>query len=476
MRRLSIVLIAGAVAVSACSDLPVRESDADGPIADVFRLRGADPPLRTLDATFADIAGRIPGFGGLYFDERGVATVYMAPVPGAPTLSADALASQLNARLRERGLEGNLTAQDLVIRAGDYDFRQLDRFHREVMPVLSIPGVVFTDADETLNRIVIGVEEGTAEQLIRDAVQQLGVPLAAVSIVLTDPIVPLQAVATELAPLTMASNIGGNPTLRDEIRPIAGGLQIWRQVSPTSLSICTLGFNAAAPSVSQGRLMFTNSHCTAVRGQVTGTEYNQKQVAFPIELDVVAVEVEDPPFFTNATNSACPANLPGFAARVCRYSDAAAAEYLVPNAAVAMGRVMAPFPGTLVIPGSLRTFRIVEEATARSMVGQGLMKVGRTSGLTGAAVVATCQTTNTLGAGNVLITLLCQERVAIDAIGGDSGSPVIEALDQRGFMDVSPNQRVRLHGLLWGGSANTYVYSSMLNIRMEFPGPWTVVN
>jgi hypothetical protein len=33
---------------------------------------------------------------------------------------------------------------------------------------------------------------------------------------------------------------------------------------------------------------------------------------------------------------------------------------------------------------------------------------------------------------------------------------------------------VRLHGLLWGGSANTYVYSSMLNIRMDFPGPWVV--
>jgi len=462
MKRLTYIMLAGVVAVAACSDSTVLEFDADGPIADVFRAQPTAPPLQSLDATFADIAGEIPGFGGLYFDEQGNPNVYMAPVDGVAALGAEALAGQLNSGLRARGLEGNISAQDLVIRAGNYNFRQLSGFHRDIVPVLGAPGVVFTDADETSNRIVVGIEEGTSEAEIQAIIQQLGVPIDAVSIVVTEPIVALQAASIELSRAPLASNIGDLPTLRDAIRPIAGGLQIWRFIPPVSASICTLGFNAAAPSVSQGRMMFTNSHCTEVRGQVTGTAYNQKQLAFP--LDTVAIEIEDPPFFTNAENADCPAG------RRCRYSDAAAAEYVIPNRDVAFGRVMAPYPGTLVIPDGSRTFRIAEEATSRPMIGQGVMKVGRTSGLTGAPVIATCQNANTAPD----ITMLCQERVAIDAIGGDSGSPVFEAMDNRGFMAVTPNQRVRLHGLLWGGSANTYVYSSMLNIRMDFPGQWVV--
>jgi hypothetical protein len=461
MRRLPVLVLALAVVVSACSDQTVMDLQVpDGPIGDVFRIGSAPRTLESLDATFANIADDIAGFGGLYFDERGIPNVYMAPGPDGP-MDPGALAVQLNVRLREAGLEGNIVAADLVIRPGAYDFRQLARFHRDVVPVLAVPGVVFTDADETTNRIVIGVEEGTPEEAIQDAIRDLGVPIEAVSIVVTEPVVPFQA-AVSLAPL--ASNIGNLPTLRDEIRPIAGGLQIWRFIPPGQASICTLGFNAAAPTVSQGRMMFTNSHCTAVRGQVTGTEWNQKQLAFP--LDPVAVEIEDPPFFTNADNPDCPVG------RNCRYSDAAAGEYLVPNADVAFPRIMAPFAGSLVVPASQRTFRVAEEATQRAVIGQGLMKVGRTSGLTGAAVIATCQNTNVAGAGSM--TMLCQERVAIDAIGGDSGSPVVEAIDDRPFMDVAPNQRVRLHGLLWGGSANTYVFSSMINIRMDFPGPWVV--
>lgn len=463
MRHLTVLLLASVVALAACSDRTVIEFEADGPIADVFRVPGAAPPLQSLDATFSDIADEIPGFGGLYFDERGLPNVYMAPVAGAAPVSADALAGQLNARLQEKGFEGDISARDLVIRRGAYDFRQLGRFHQDIQPVLSAPGVVFTDADETSNRIVIGIEEGTSEAAIQDVIRQLGVPLDAVTIVETEPIVALQS-AVEVSRAPLASNIGDLPTLRQEIRPTAGGLQIWRFIPPSTASICTLGFNAAAPSMSQGRLMFTNSHCTEVRGQVTGTAHFQKALAFP--LDTITIEIEDPPFFTNAEDPACPVG------RNCRYSDAAAAEYVIPNNQVRVGRTMAPFPGTLVLPNETRTFRIAEEATTRAMIGQGLMKVGRTSGLTGAAVIATCQNTNVAGAG--AITMLCQERVAIDAIGGDSGSPVIEAMDNRPFMDVTPNQRVRLHGLLWGGSANTYVYSSMLNIRMEFGGPWVV--
>jgi hypothetical protein len=463
MKRLpTALLLCGAIAVSACSDLPTPAAHApDNPIEEVFRQPTPASRLLSIDAAFAEIAGRIDGFGGLYYDERGIANVYMAARAGGAQLDAATLAAQLNTQLRQVGLDGSISAQQLVVRSGAYDFGELSRFHRDVIPVLGVPGVVFTDADETLNRIVIGVEAGTSEDAIQDMIRQLGVPVGAVVVVETDPILPVQSFRDH-AELHF-TNLGGLPTLREAVRPIAGGLQIWRLTSPTTGSICTLGFNASAPSFSQELLMFTNSHCTAVRGQVTGVEWSQKSFSLPA--DPVAIEIEDPPFFTNADNPACPAN------RVCRWADAAAGKYTVPNDQVAGFRIMMPFPGTLVLPAAHRTFRVAEEATARPVVGQGLMKVGRTSGMTGAAVIATCQNANT--APN--ITYLCQERVAIDAIGGDSGSPVFESIDSRAFMDVTANQRVRLHGLLWGGSANTYVYSSILNIRMDFPGPWVVM-
>jgi hypothetical protein len=465
MRQLpTVTLLSGVLVVSACSDLttPLSEPLPDNPIEDVFRQPTPPQSMQSVDAAFAEIAGRIDGFGGLYFDEQGHANVYMAARPGVPVADPVTLAAQLNAQLRNAGFEATISAAQLVVRSGDYDFAQLASYHRDVVPVLGVPGVVYTDADETTNRLVIGVEPGTSAELIAEVVRSLGVPEDAVMVVETEPILPVQQYTEQLRLEPQASNIGGNPTLRDAIRPIAGGLQIWRLTGPTSASICTLGFNASAPSFSQERLMFTNSHCTAVRGEVDGTVWSQKQLVLPAE--GVAVEIEDPPFFTNAENSACPVN------RVCRYADAAAGKYTVPDNMVAPARVMAPFPGTLVLPNH-RTLRTVQEATTRAIVGQGLMKVGRTSGLTGAAVINTCQNANT--APN--ITYLCQERVAIDAIGGDSGSPVVESLDNdRAFMEIGPNQRVRLHGLLWGGSANTYVYSSMLNIRMDFPGPWVV--
>jgi hypothetical protein len=462
MKRLTVLLAAGVVVLSSCTDRTILEAPADRPIAEVFQMASPPQTLSTLDAKFARLADRIPGFGGLYFDEQGVANVHMLPSDGGSLISAMMLAVQLNAGLREEGLISGIAPQALVIHRGDFDFRQLHDYHRGLVPVLAEPGVVFTDADETTNRIVIGVEEGTSMAAIEDVVRGLGVPMEAVTVVETEPIVPLQAAMSDVSMGPVSANIGAQPTLREAIRPMAGGLQIWRFIPPSTASICTLGFNAAAPSVSQERLMFTNSHCTAVRGQVTGTEYNQKPLAFPLE--TVAVEVADPPFFTNATNPDCPVG------RRCRYSDAAAAVYVVPNQDVAFGRIMAPYAGTLVLPEPIRTFRVANEATSRPVLGQGVMKVGRTSGLTGAAVIATCQNANTAPD----ITMLCQERVAIDAIGGDSGSPVLESLDRRPFMDVTPNQPVRLHGLLWGGSANTYVYSSMLNIRMDFPGPWVV--
>src|SRR5690606_8563428 len=123
--------------------------------------------------------------------------------------------------------------------------------------VWSVRGVVFTDADEANNRVHIGVEDADAMAAVERTLGMLGLPREAVMLSLAEPEYPMQS-------------------LRDRVRPVAGGLQI---NFPGSL--CTLGFNVRAPDRPNVEGFVTNSHCTAVRGEVTGTPYWQPSSGVP---------------------------------------------------------------------------------------------------------------------------------------------------------------------------------------------------
>ena len=93
------------------------------------------------------------------------------------------------------------------------------------------------------------------------------------------------------------------------------------------------------------------------------------------------------------------------------------------------------------------------------MMGDILNKVGRTSGWTRGPVTATCFDTGVSGSAPP-IAMLCQDRVQAYVAGGDSGSPVFEQIG--GWNPVT------LVGILWGGSASSFVFSAMENIHAEF--------
>jgi hypothetical protein len=440
MRKLNVVvpgfLVAAVAFAGACSDIsptaPIESGVIEpelfgGPVAAPESFAGG------IDNEFVRIAREVPGFGGLYFDESGALNIVVAG--DAQQMSA----RDLGARLA--GLGVSLDAQPVRMQPGRYDFIQLNSMHRAVAEVLGLAGVVYTDADERANRVRVGVENQAAAASVERALAMMGIPREAVVISETDPIEPLQ-------------------TLQSRVRPIGGGLQIWRFIPPGSASTCTLGFNVRAPNRPNVQGFVTNSHCTEQRGVVTGTQWSQKELALPVEY--VAIERHDPPFFQGG---ACPAG------RNCRYSDAAGAQYTVPPAEQAFGhiyRTTAPSqhtPGPLTIDQSNPMWTIVSE-TAFPTVGQTLHKTGRTTGWLVGPVLQTCINTNVSGAGD--ITMLCQDRVEATAAGGDSGSPVFARYGETG--------NVSLTGILWGGSANTFVLSSMDNIRFENPGPvgWTV--
>jgi hypothetical protein len=391
--------VAGTVLLaSACSDITQPTSPTDP--TTMTAAGGPDDPIA--------LVRQVPGFGGFFFDRQGVPTIYLEDV-GQRAAAERALQPYFDVR--------GMGASSLRVLRGDHDWAALERWQGQATTrVLAMRGTVYVDADESRNRVKIGVERGTAAATIRDAVSRLGVPASAILV-------------EEVEPVTHAA------TLRGRVRPVRGGLQI---NFPGFL--CTLGFNAIRGGQ---RSFITNSHCTTEQGGTEGTPYWQPtQNAAPAQ---IGTEVADPGY---TQGNGCPAQ------RRCRRSDAARARYANGTTSVlgSIHRTTGPNNGSLTISGN---FTITAEGNP--VVGQTANKVGRTTGWTRGAITNTCVNVNVSGTN---ITQLCQTIVSAGVGGGDSGSPV--------FRQPNSGNNVTLLGILWGGSgSSTYVFSPISNIESE---------
>jgi hypothetical protein len=390
--------------------LVVACSDQNEPVAPSEQPE-LSPVQPTAQGTAADpisLGRAVPGFGGFYLDAQGAPVIYLKDATQRGNAER-ALAPFLQAR-------GVAPAQIRVLPA-KYEWAQLESwFSRASAEVLAVPGGVFVDADEASNRVLIGVERGTAAR-IRGIVSRLGIPEAAV-------------VVRETEPVRFAL------TLRERVRPIVGGLQI-----NFPKFLYTLGFNA----VRSGQSSFiTNSHCTNTQGGTEGTPYWQPlESVDPVQ---IGTEVDDPEYAKGTGENGCPKG------RRCRFSDASRAAY-APGITFTLGaiaRTPGPNNGSIEIAGG---FEITREGSAS--VGQTVNKVGRTTGWTQGAVTNTCVNTGVFGSN---VVQLCQTFVSAGVGAGDSGSPVF----------IERGRGVILAGILWGGSGSSlYVYSPIANIEQE---------
>jgi len=372
-----------------------------------------------LDELFLSIESELTGFGGFYWDNDTLVIVSTAVYPTANLLRLT-VASAV-AKFRPDVAETALVGRVQIVE-GIFSFRQLYSI-KEFLTLNPIPKMVFVDVDERRNRVFVGVEDEAAAADVMAILSDRGFPLDAVVVEIVEPIVPMVY-------------------LQDRVRPVAGGLQIAFPLTPPYVGICTLGFVA----IRGGDLGYvTNDHCTSQSGVVDGTVHHQ-----PLPNNAVGVEIVDPPFFTTG----CP---PG---RVCRYSDAIFGRAFDPGS-MDFGKLMRTAGlGSLEIVGR---WNIVGES-AFPLVGEILNKVGRTTGWTQGSVTNTCVTTYV---SNTNWVRLCQDIVAANVSGGDSGSPVFKVID-------STTGRVSLYGVLWGGSysGTTFVFSNMQNLEREL-GPLT---
>ncbi len=296
--------------------------------------------------------------------------------------------------------------------------RLADLFEKASPAVMALGGTVFADNDESIGKMVFGVESARAIPGVQRALAAVGASSAEYVITVTEPIRHMA-------------------TLRDRFRPTQAGIQIH-----FSRYVCTMGFNV---DHSGGRSFITNSHCTAKQGGVEGTTYAQPSRT--VDPTVIATEVDDPLYVKGGN---CPKG------KKCRYSDASRALY---SADVASNRgdilkTTGANNGSLTV-GGVFTVTSQDNSTRNFAIGTVLNKVGRTTGWSQGPVSRTCVNTNVLGS---TVHQFCQTFVDAAVDGGDSGSPVF---------GITSGDNVQLVGILWGGGTGYYVFSPLASIQQE---------
>lgn len=380
------------------------------------------PRVVTLDDMFAEVARRVPAFGGMFISEEGVMNVYLLD-PSSQAAAQEALYEVFG---RDRLPQG-----EMRVLPGKYGFAQLKAWHdRQRGGTLALPGVVRAGIDEGQNRLEIGVRDMAAWNQVEEQLARLSVPREAVNLVQTEPVKLMQ---------------GPGATLRQQQRPVVGGLEINSTGGTSTLGApATAGYDAG---------FLTCSHCTKTTAKLESSVIDQ--------VARIGVETKDPAFFTG---NPCPGG------RKCRYSDSAfikrdsTDDQAVPLTDVAFGFLakslfIPPLSPYLIAPPYVDRYEIWTDLKT-SLQGEAVAKVGRTTGETAGTIVGTCEDSNPVDAnGNDMgYTLLCQDRANMIAAPGDSGAPVFSYHQSPG--------KVILRGILWGNNGQSF-FSSLGHIEDE---------
>jgi hypothetical protein len=297
--------------------------------------------------------------------------------------------------------------------------------------VLAIPGADFTDISQRQNRLEIGIDSATAIPALRTALALSGIPSDAVLI----EAVPVPASMGTL-PDQDLTDAEKPKTLRDEFRPLVGGLQIAVATKGiSSYATCTMAFPATLDKV-QG--VVTNEHCIVSDDQ-RHLYLNVFYQPSPEDKYRIGEASVAPEYFKHAQNKDCPDNDTG--GRFCRFSDSSFAK-LDDKIEAPVGFIAKPSSGSE-WDGKAK-YRIVDLVKPAEKMS--VTRVSSQSGIDTGTVSNTCRNLNTKDSKgrDTGVTLLCQVVVSWSGkvVSGDSGSPV--------FTTTKDSDDVKLMGILWG--------------------------
>jgi hypothetical protein len=286
---------------------------------------------------------------------------------------------------------GAADASTAALKVVDYDYRDLHTWYKRIMEnVARVDGVVTMSISSRLNRIRLGVDDRTKIESVTEALEQAGVPRAAVNV--------------EFRP----GRIQLLTDLDDKVRPTIAGLGI----GIVGESHCTLGYNLDLTGTNDW-FFVTASHCSFVATLDT-FDMGQPYLSGANE---IGGEVSDPSTFEHSDDSWCPDGSPS---PQCRYSDASLYEYTGPDSDWVHGYVAWPNVSS------------TSYSVERQIVGKGdpleghtLHKVGKESGRSYGLVDEECESTYVPANGFwVLCYLVIDDN---SAKPGDSGGPVLYA-------------------------------------------------
>ena len=272
------------VSIVACLD-PVAVSPENDVARSMVLAKSSLQPRSTDDALLA-LAARIPGFAGLWRDE---ARLHVALTDARDSLQAS---SVLKANTQEWG-----TVDALVFHDAEFTFTELYEWRNRLLRVPNLPGIVYLDADERQNRVVIGVASSSEVGALRSAVALF---------------MPGEALAIRVVP-----GVELLSTLRDSLRPVEGGAVVVLDRNQTGWW-CTIGFNVSMPEDTTWHAL-TNSHCGDFGAFDVANPTKMHQNVVWGQGTMIATEVADPPYQSGAWD--CPSG------RKCRYSETALYRY-----------------------------------------------------------------------------------------------------------------------------------------------------
>jgi hypothetical protein len=449
-----------------------------------------DDEVYPMEEELAELARRIPGFGGMTYDREGNAVVRLVD-PGQKRAAA-AVEPLMRAAAAREGRRGT---PKMMVRKGRYEFMQLVRWrNRMTDAVLAVPGVMYNGIGYGENRLTVGLvpaQAAAARVRVQGAVAKLGIPTEAVLFdigtmsmnsadnclvddpnctadpCIADPTAPGCAQDPCLAdpslegcpePYPGDGDISPSPepsygyiqdpsyvymepsvkSLLGTVRPLRGAVKI----SKTG-SACSVGFIADY----DGRRIFTTaSHCGNSTTYLDGTEWHQPELVGYTRF--VGRESHDPQ--SNAYNA--------------RYSDVAF-NGVTSGVASSLGYISRTRGGPVTGAFAIGTTDIDSGAEQIRIGGEGSLvetqyfeKIGSRTGWTRGKSARPCQNASQWGR-----TFYCSTWVSGGANHGDSGAPVF-----RSYLSSSCNC-VYLVGIAFATTPNGGMWVSPISgIRRDF--------
>jgi hypothetical protein len=249
--------LAASTLIAGCSDELTRPD-----VAQNRRLNSVQParrlPPNNLHEHFLELAARIPGFGGMFFDSSGAIVVRLKDLTKADL--ARAAVAEIAASGKALGLTPAVPVKTVD---AEYSYDELASLYANVLGIPNL-GVTSYDIDERINRIVIGVPKSRARGDVESLLAGHGVPAGPVVLVDAEP-------PTNLT------------TLQQYYRPLVGGQRI-RFVRQGQTGNCTQGYNVELRkpdgSYEPNHCFVTNAHCSGNFGIIDGTVYGQPSLSY----------------------------------------------------------------------------------------------------------------------------------------------------------------------------------------------------